>query len=153
MFKISKQFHFSAGHALIQLPTTHKCHRPHGHNYIVELVLGREELDGSSFVVDYGDLKSFQQYLDASVDHRFLTSSPDEFPDWPPDWVCNIEAVTTAENLAKRFADVIRVMPRMMPWGQYLLKVRVSETPKTWAEYIVTRTEVDYKKEYEGSHE
>lgn len=40
MFRITKEFHFSASHQLTGLPEDHQCARLHGHNYIVEVELG-----------------------------------------------------------------------------------------------------------------
>ena len=56
MFKISKEFHFSAAHSLDHLPVTHQCARLHGHNYIAKFVLESDTLDINDFVIDYGDL-------------------------------------------------------------------------------------------------
>lgn len=40
MFRIRKEFHFSASHQLTHLPPDHQCARLHGHNYIVVVELG-----------------------------------------------------------------------------------------------------------------
>lgn len=39
MFRITKEFHFSASHQLCRLPVDHQCARLHGHNYIVVVEL------------------------------------------------------------------------------------------------------------------
>ncbi|GIK58887.1 MAG: 6-carboxytetrahydropterin synthase QueD [Chloroflexi bacterium] len=115
MYTISKQFHFSASHQLDGLPTEHQCARLHGHNYEVELILQSETLDEYGFVVDYLALKTFKTYLDETLDHRHLN---DVLP-FP----------TTAENLARHLYAWAKVQ-----WPQ-VTAVRVSETPRTWAEY------------------
>jgi len=115
MYIISKQFHFSASHQLDGLPSEHQCARLHGHNYEVELVLQSEELDGYGFVVDYLALRPFKTYLDETLDHRHLN---DVLP-FP----------TTAENLARHLYTWAKEQ-----WPQ-VTAVRVSETPRTWAEY------------------
>ena len=116
MFEISKQFAFSASHQLEGLAEDHPCARLHGHNYVVELVLRSGELDAAGFVRDYRELDIFKSYLDEDLDHRHLN-----------DVLGHGHA--TAEVLAKHFFD----------WGHQhwpeLVAVRVSETPKTWAEY------------------
>lgn len=116
MYTISKEFHFSASHILEGLPDDHPCGRLHGHNYKVTLFLASTSLDDKGFVVDYGDLATFKQYIDAKLDHRHLNDVMD----------CN----PTAENLARKlylFAEVF--------WPEQLLGVEVSETPKTTAVY------------------
>lgn len=117
MFRITKEFHFSASHQLEGLPDGHQCGRLHGHNYIVEVVLTWQSLNGVGFVVDYGDLAPFKKYLDQEIDHRHLNDL--------------FEFQTSAENLAKHFYDWCAAR-----WPQ-TRAVRVSETPKTWAEYSV----------------
>lgn len=114
MYTISKRFEFSASHQLKGLAEGHPCSRLHGHNYIVEFVLESTELDERGFVRDYGDLKPVKQYLDDTHDHRHLN---------------DLYIQPTAENIAYGL------------WFHFhltfpeLVAVRVSETPKTWAEY------------------
>lgn len=115
MFEIRKQFTFSAAHQLDHLPKDHPCSRIHGHNYIVEIVLQAETLNGDGFVIDYGDLAPLQRHIDQLFDHRCLN---EWFPSYP-----------TAENIAQYlFAWCHATWPQTVA-------VRVSETPKTWAEY------------------
>jgi 6-pyruvoyltetrahydropterin/6-carboxytetrahydropterin synthase len=109
MFKIEKEFAFSASHQLVGLPEGHQCGRLHGHNYIVVLVL-EGDLNDQGFVVDYGDLAPFKAWIDAEWDHRHI-------------------GAYTAEQLAQQF-----YYWAVEHWPQ-LTAVRVSETPKTWAEY------------------
>src|SRR5574340_878980 len=71
MYTISKQFNFSASHKL-DLPYESPCTRLHGHNYQVELILGRHTLNDNGMVVDYSDMKPFQHYIDTTLDHRHL---------------------------------------------------------------------------------
>ena len=115
MYRISKQFHFSASHILHGLPEGHPCSRLHGHNYVVELVLESDTLDERGFMADYGDLSPFGHMLDDKLDHRHLN---DVFPFNP-----------TAENIACSLFEWAK-----SHWPQ-VAAVRVSETPKTWAEY------------------
>jgi queuosine biosynthesis protein QueD len=71
-FTISKVFEFSAAHALVALPEDHPCSRFHGHNYVVEITLTNYNLDHRGFVRDYGELKVFKQWIDDTLDHRWL---------------------------------------------------------------------------------
>lgn len=118
MLTISKEFHFSASHQLAHLPHDHQCARLHGHNYIIviELAAEPEELTEAGFVRDYGELGDFKKWIDAVLDHRHLN---DVLTDANP----------SAENIAMWVYDT---------WYDRipeLTAVRVSETPKTWAEY------------------
>ncbi len=38
-YAIGKRFSFEAGHRLGGLPAGHKCARPHGHSYTVEVIV------------------------------------------------------------------------------------------------------------------
>ena len=126
MFTITKQFEFSAHHRLDHLlnpnwpdddPRQHQCSRHHGHNYVVVVELQAEELDANGFVVDYGALATFKHEIDTQLDHRSLNE------------VFRSSKATTAEALAQFLS---RRATSLFP---QVVAVRVSETPKTWAEY------------------
>ena len=116
MFRITKEFHFSASHQLCQLAADHQCARLHGHNYIVVVELAAVELNAFGFVRDYHDLAPLKRYIDDHFDHRHLNE------------VLGHDGVTS-EALAQHFYDWCK--PRLPE----TVAVRVSETPKTWAEY------------------
>ena len=116
MYTISKRFEFSASHQLGHLPAGHQCARLHGHNYAVEVVIECPCLDDRGFCqVDYGELAPFERFIDETLDHRHLN---DVLP-----------VRTTAENLSRYLYGKARDV------SPYVVAVRVSETPKTWAEY------------------
>ena len=116
MYRITKEFHFSASHQLFGLPETHQCARLHGHNYIVVVELTAAELNAHGFVRDYLDLGDLKRYIDDTLDHRHLND------------VLGDDCVT-AERMAKHLCDWCRAR-----WHE-VTAVKVSETPKTWAEY------------------
>jgi 6-pyruvoyltetrahydropterin/6-carboxytetrahydropterin synthase len=120
MFTITKRFAFSASHVLDTLGPDHPCARLHGHNYEVEVVLARSELDAHGFVVDYGVLDAVKRFVDATLDHRHLNDvlpgppSSEHLAWWLYEWAKG--------NLPAEAAAALSA-------------VRVSETPRTWAEY------------------
>jgi 6-pyruvoyltetrahydropterin/6-carboxytetrahydropterin synthase len=116
MYRITKEFHFSASHQLLQLPETHPCARMHGHNYVVEVELQSETLNQYGFVRDYNELSALKEYIDDKFDHRHLND------------VLGDDNVT-AENIAKHFYDWCKTK-----WPE-VTAVRVKESPKTMAEY------------------
>jgi len=115
VYRIAKQFEFSASHILEGLPDTHPCSRLHGHNYVVELILGSDKLNDVGFIVDYNDLQRFRSLLRERYDHRHLNDVVDFQP--------------SAELLARHFFDLAREF-----WPE-VVAVRLSETSATWAEY------------------
>ncbi|GHE03383.1 6-pyruvoyl tetrahydrobiopterin synthase [Defluviimonas sp. 20V17] len=115
MYRIAKEFAFSASHQLCHLPPDHQCARLHGHNYVVVVELAAEALNADGFVRDYHDLAPLKTYIDECFDHRHLNDV--------------LDGPSTAETLARHFHDWCRAR-----WPE-TVAVRVSETPKTWAEY------------------
>ncbi|MEM7293763.1 MAG: 6-carboxytetrahydropterin synthase QueD [Pseudomonadota bacterium] len=116
MFRIRKEFHFSASHQLLGLPDDHPCARLHGHNYVVTVELVANKLNEHGFVRDYRDLDAFKQYLHDEFDHRHLN---DVLGD----------SGTTAERMAETLFEWCHSR-----WPE-VSAVTVSETPKSWAEY------------------
>ncbi|WP_265499190.1 6-pyruvoyl trahydropterin synthase family protein [Paracoccus beibuensis] len=115
MFRITKEFHFSASHRLDHLAPDHQCARLHGHNYIVVVELAAAGLNSDGFVRDYHELAPLKDHIDGTFDHRHLNDV--------------LDGPTTAENLARHFFQWSRAR-----WPE-VSAVRVSETPKTWAEF------------------
>lgn len=120
---ISKEFTFSSSHQLYGLPADHPCSRLHGHNYTVRLEL-HGTTDRVGFVMDYRALEPFKTFLDDTMDHRHLNDVLSFNP--------------TAENMAKHLADYASATLRL-PDSVTLVKVSISETPKTWATAATVR--------------
>jgi 6-pyruvoyltetrahydropterin/6-carboxytetrahydropterin synthase len=116
MYFISKQFHFSASHEQSQLPPEYACSRLHGHNYIVEINMCAPEVDDWGFAFDIAKLKPFQRIIDDELDHRHLNDI--------------LPGQTSTECLAKWLYDRAKAL-----YPDRLYSIRVSETPKIWAEY------------------
>lgn len=53
------------------------CRFIHGHNWVVSAVFAASVLDENGFVMDFGKLKPFKQWLDAEFDHSLVLSSED----------------------------------------------------------------------------
>jgi len=128
-YRISKKFAFSASHCLDHMPEGHPCRGTHGHNYEVELVLASEALDDKGMVLDYHDMKPFKDWIDKYLDHTHLN---DYIPKLYVDG--KIGLMPTAENLARILVKVADEHLNL-PSNVHIYRVRVSETPKTWAEH------------------
>lgn len=115
MYKISKNFSFSASHVLDRLDKNHPCARMHGHNYTVRFHLKSETLDAYGFVKDYKSLQVVEQYINHTLDHRHLN---DVIPDHP-----------TSENIARFLYE------RFKQEIPELYAVEVCETPQTSCVY------------------
>lgn len=122
MYKISKEFHFSASHTLLGLPDGHPCGRLHGHNYVIIVELSDLELDEVGFVEDYGELKDVKEFIDKQWDHRNLNDlSPFTAAKINSEWN------PSAENMARILFN------KFKPMHPKLTGIGVKETPKTIA--------------------
>lgn len=110
MYTISKEFAFSASHALTHLPATHPCHNLHGHNYRLKINLASETLNQNGFVVDYRELGFVKEWVDRNLDHKHLNEM----------YEC-----TTVEAMSRAIYDILK---RHIP---QLKSVELSETDKT----------------------
>jgi 6-pyruvoyltetrahydropterin/6-carboxytetrahydropterin synthase len=114
--KITQAFTFEAAHRLPNVPSTHKCHRMHGHSYRVDVQLSGSVDPHTGFVIDFFDVESaFKPLLD-QLDHHTLN---------------DIEGLSnpTAENIA------VWIWERAKPRLDQLSSIKVFETPFCWAEY------------------
>jgi len=131
MIYLTQQFEFAAAHRLHcpQLSTEEnvstfgKCNNPrgHGHNYLLEVtIVGTPDPQTGALL----PLPHFEELVQKTVidrlDHRHLNEDCPEFRAVNP----------TVENIARVIWDMLadRVAPAR------LHRVRVYETPKTWAE-------------------
>ncbi len=92
-FELVKTFRFEAAHHLPETPEGHKCRRPHGHGYRVDIHVTGEP-DQSGWVVDFGVIKQAVGPVMDELDHRYLNE---------------IEGLEnpTAENMAKYIYDKV----------------------------------------------
>ncbi len=114
--KIAQAFTFEAAHRLPNVPSTHRCHRMHGHSYRVELCLEGPIDPHTGFVVDFFDVEAAFGPLLNRLDHQCLNE---------------VEGLEnpTAENIA------VWIWDRIRPFLPLIATVSVYETPSSWAEY------------------
>ena len=130
--QLTQQFEFSAAHRLHcnQLSTDEnkrlfgKCNNlaGHGHNYVLDVTVSRQLDSDRGNVIELGKLESIVKRLVIDrLDHKHLNEDVEYFSNVNP----------TVENIA------VAVFEWLI--GEFgvarLEKVRVYETPKTWAEY------------------
>lgn len=124
MYTISKDFAWSASHVLLGLPEGHQCGRLHGHNYVARVELSGDALDGTGFILDYGELAFVKDYIDSKWDHRHLNEVA-------PFTMMN----ATAENMARHLAYLINDTLHDREVTGVRVAVSISETPKTWCRF------------------
>jgi 6-pyruvoyltetrahydropterin/6-carboxytetrahydropterin synthase len=81
MWTIDKSFSFEMGHRVwaqklehehLSLSTECACKHLHGHSYEIKVFLSAENLDSSSMVTDFKNLNFMKQFLDDTLDHKFM---------------------------------------------------------------------------------
>lgn len=127
--ELTRAYHFSAGHRLSSsalgpeenVQVYGACHRPHGHNYYVEVTVAGTPDPETGMAVDLGEVDAVvaRTVLD-EVDHRTLEEVP-----------LLDGVITTGEGLARAFW---RALAPALPAGA-LVGVVVQETRKNRFEY------------------
>jgi 6-pyruvoyltetrahydropterin/6-carboxytetrahydropterin synthase len=119
--KITRAYTFQAAHKLPHVPEGHKCGRLHGHTYTVEVTAAAADplRNPPGWIMDFADLDALVEPLVQSLDHRYLNEI---------DGLSN----PTSEELVMWF--VLR-LEGALPSGVWLSRVRVSENPRSWAEF------------------
>jgi 6-pyruvoyltetrahydropterin/6-carboxytetrahydropterin synthase len=121
MFVVTVQAHYDSAHYLRHYHG--KCERMHGHRYVVEVALARDQLDAAGISFDFVDVKRELRALAEYLDHQNLNELP------PFD---RIEP--SAEEQARWFHGELRQkLPE--PMADALLYVKVWETPTQWTLY------------------
>lgn len=145
MWTITKEFTWEAAHTLEGHP---KCGRLHGHSYRAIFELQSEPLL-NGMVVDYNELSPIKEFIDTTLDHRFMLSRENRSADhmiwWgmlqrgqvPKEWFAEIDVErSTAESLAYYLFHVF-----CDDYPQ-LVAVTVCETAKTSARFQSGRFKV-----------
>ncbi len=135
--RIAKTFHWEMGH---RLPGhTGGCQHLHGHSYAVRVELEGQP-DERGMVLDYHELTRLVRPIIQELDHAFLCDTSDTvmkafFEGHPEFKVVYVPFPTTAENIARYIAE--RLLIALQAYSHLeLLRVRVHETPRTFAEVV-----------------
>ena len=114
--RLVKELRFEAAHRLPRVPSTHKCHRLHGHSFRIELTVEGEVDEETGWFIDYAVIDDIWQPLYDLLDHNYLNE------------VAGLEN-PTSENLARW------LWQRIKPELPSLTQVTVHETCDARCEY------------------
>ncbi|MGV3614653.1 MAG: 6-pyruvoyl trahydropterin synthase family protein [Fimbriimonas sp.] len=151
-YRVCKAFTVESGHMLSKHPE--RCRYPHGHTRRVEVVVASETLDASDMVIDFKALKlAVEDYIER-YDHAMAINSEDplraELERIHGGCTVVFEGIDpTTEVIAKDIYDFVAdILARgfeghSKSGARYeiraaavtLERVRVWETPTSWAEY------------------
>ena len=131
MISISKSYSFDAAHQLyrndwdegMNLDVFGKCARLHGHTYTLEVTVEGKVDPETGMILNYFDLdKVVKPIVDHDLDHKDLNK-------------VFVGMLTTAENMVADIANNLDLIlnDRYPDSNFYLVKVSLSETPKTTA--------------------
>lgn len=132
LLTITKTFDFCYGHSLPGYEGA--CKNLHGHNAHVEVeVAGRDKKSYQTMVMDFKILKEIVGKALDQLDHQDLThffldfySFQDPIRNWGTSFPSTAEVICTW--LAEQIEETL-------PDGVVLVRLRVSETPNSWAEW------------------
>jgi 6-pyruvoyltetrahydropterin/6-carboxytetrahydropterin synthase len=151
-YRICKTFTVESGHMLSKHPG--RCRFPHGHTRQIEVVVSSNCLDGNDMVLDFKALKlAVTDYIER-YDHAMALNSKDPMLSairevYPESLIVFEETDPTTEVIAKDLYDYVSHILLIgfqseanvgvaysIPAGIVELeRVRVWETPSSWAEY------------------
>jgi 6-pyruvoyltetrahydropterin/6-carboxytetrahydropterin synthase len=150
-YRVCKTFTVESGHMLSK--HQEMCRFPHGHTRQIEVVLSRESLDDNDMVIDFKLIKLMAEEHIERYDHRMAINSKDPLlPSLDPDSVIVFENTDpTTEVIAREIFDYISAHLKegftgsskagfdytLQAGSITLERVRVWETPSSWAEYGV----------------
>jgi 6-pyruvoyltetrahydropterin/6-carboxytetrahydropterin synthase len=128
---LTRRYEFAAAHFLPHVPAGHKCQRPHGHNYVVDVTVTGPLGEPQGWILDSYELDALLYPALAVLDHATLNE---------------IEGLTnpTTENLAVWLLRTVNVRLRMAtadepcPSPVFCCKIRVQETPTSWGEASIS---------------
>lgn len=112
IIEITRRYELIAGHFLPNVSPNHKCRRPHGHNYELEVSIQGPLDPKLAWIMDYWDLDAVIEPVLSRLDHRMLNE------------VAGLEN-PTAEIIADWFFDRLK---NAIPHNLRLSQVRVFET-------------------------
>ncbi|TVQ59491.1 MAG: 6-carboxytetrahydropterin synthase [Phycisphaerales bacterium] len=151
--RICKAFEVESGHMLSKHPGA--CRHPHGHSRRIEVVLASDALDDHDMVCDFKAVKlALRDFVDR-FDHAMAINSADPLLPTIRETTKRIVLFEgmdpTTEAMAKMIFDHLasEIARRAaytdehgatfaFPEGLRLERVRVSETPTSWAEYGIS---------------
>jgi 6-pyruvoyltetrahydropterin/6-carboxytetrahydropterin synthase len=146
-YRICKTFRVENAHMLTKHPE--QCKHPHGHSRKIEVVLSAAELNAQDMVCDFKAVKLAIGEFIHSFDHAVCVNSADPFlpalQALPGARVITFpETDPTTEVMARHMFHRIRESLQQACAGQgaypigakvRLERIRVWETPDSWAEY------------------
>lgn len=140
-YSISKLFKFEASHQLNHLDYESPCKNIHGHSFKVQATITTNQLNKNGMIIDFSELKEFQNHLDKLYDHALIlnTNTDRDLIKYASDHnlkriLINEEAVS--EKIADRLCSEFHNMFESRIAGWIKLEIEVWETEKNSSKCI-----------------
>ena len=132
MYSVSKRIEFCYGHRLLDYDGV--CKHPHGHNAVAEIEVRSGVLDGRNMVCDFSDIKRVVKgWIDREIDHKMILRRDDPL-------VAPLQALGEPVHLVDSNPTVELIARLIFTYAQeqgfHVVKVRVWETPTSFATYL-----------------
>lgn len=76
-YTVTRNYELSCAHHLPMMPEGHKCRRPHGHNYRIEITVAGKPDPEKGLFIDFYDLDEIvRACIIDPIDHRNLNEIP-----------------------------------------------------------------------------
>lgn len=123
MYHLTVEESFSAAHQLNGYQG--KCERLHGHNWLIEAVVGGEHLDDIGLLVDFHILKKELKIVLEKLDHSFI-NEVEPFDKINP----------SSENIAKFIADRLNITLQKINPSVKVISITVWESATNRCTYL-----------------
>jgi 6-pyruvoyltetrahydropterin/6-carboxytetrahydropterin synthase len=122
MYEVTIKKSFSAAHVLKEIGG--KCEDLHGHNFLVEVSVAGDALNGEDLLIDFRDLKKWINEILDHLDHKYLNEVA-AFKDMNP----------SSERVAKFIYDRLKEKIQTLNLGLMVSSVTVWESDNARVTY------------------
>lgn len=136
MYTVTKQFRWEMAHRLVN-GYQGKCNSLHGHSWVAYVMLGADDLDKFGFVIDFGDFKQLDRWIQELWDHAAMLKSDDpmlqSLKNFPEQRLNTVFENPTSEYIASLlYVKATELFEDKRVW---VVEVRVEETCTSQATY------------------
>jgi 6-pyruvoyltetrahydropterin/6-carboxytetrahydropterin synthase len=124
--RLTRIYTFSAGHSLPSLPEGHKCRRPHGHNYRLEITV-QGEVGADGLLLEAGAMDVIVAPVLKRLDHYTINDLGETLTTAAGHAVI---ANPTCERIAEYFYEALAVLKYACPPRLLTHSVRVWENER-----------------------
>ena len=137
MISCTRRIHFDAAHRVMEHKS--KCHKLHGHRYVIDATFSAKELDELGMIIDFGIIKEILgAWIDENWDHNTILNQKDKklgeaIAQLTNQKIYYLDANPTAEKMAEYVKN--EVCPKLFANHPVkCVRIKIYETPNCYAE-------------------